>query len=140
MATEFKYQKKSEKQLKNNFSKRVRYDQNAFETVQDFLSWYNAQEKKCHYCKLTEIESQELVMTGILTSNRFPQKGIIGQGTSRGVWLEVDRLNPKEKYSRENSVLCCYFCNNDKSDIFNNEDYFKFRQHRVEFLREKLKK
>ena len=137
---EFIYQTKSEKQLRNNFSDRLRENLNDFEDFEDFLSWYNSQEKICHYCKLTEIESQELVMAGLLNSNRFPQKGIIGRGTSRGVWLEVDRLNPKGKYSRTNSVLCCYFCNNDKSDVFDSESYLKFRQNRIDFLREKLKK
>jgi len=137
---EFQYLPKSEKQLKNNFTERVRKGHNGFDSYQDFLSWYNSQEKICHYCKITELESQEIVMTGVLTSNRFPQKGIIGQGTCRGVWLEVDRLDPKGKYSRENSVLCCYFCNNDKSDIFNDQDYMKFRHNRSEFLKEKLKK
>lgn len=137
---EFKYQPKSEKKLKENFTKRLREDQNGFDNFEDFLNWYNSQEKICHYCKLTEMESQELVMTGLLTSNRFPQKGVSGRGTSRGGWLEVDRLNPKGKYSRDNSVLCCYFCNNDKSDVFNSEDYLKFRNNRLEFLKEKLKK
>lgn len=88
---------------------------------------------------MTEIQSQELVMKGLLKSNRFPQKGLIGRGTSRGVWLEVDRINPKGKYSRENCVLCCYFCNNDKSDVFSGEDYFKFRNNRLDFLKEKIK-
>jgi hypothetical protein len=137
---EFKYLPKSEKQLRKNYSDRLRENLNGFADFEDFLSWYNSQEKICHYCKLTEIESQELVMTGLLNSNRFPQNGIIGRGTSRGVWLEVDRLNPKGKYSRTNSVLCCYFCNNDKSDVFDSENYLKFRQNRIEFLREKLKK
>lgn len=137
---EFIYIPKSEKKLKTNFSKRAKAEQNGFVGYEDFLEWYNSQEKICHYCSLTEIQSQELVMAGLLTSNRFPQKGIIGRGTSRGVWLEVDRINPKGKYSRENCVLSCYFCNNDKSDVFNGEEYLKFRNNRLEFLKEKIKK
>ena len=136
----FKYQPKTENQLKKNFLARMRNDKNGFDSFEDFVSWYNSQEKKCHYCKLTEIMSQEIVMTGVLTSRRFPQEGNIGQGTSRGVWLEIDRLYPKGKYSRQNSVLCCYFCNNDKSDVFSGEDYLQFRQNRLDFLKEKLKK
>ncbi len=136
---EFKYQPKSLKQLKNNYSERVRQNKNGFKGFEDFLDWYNSQTKVCNYCGLSEEESQEIVMTGILSSNRFPKDGIIGQGTSRGVWLEVDRLNPIGEYSRENSVMCCYFCNNDKSDVFTGEEYLKFRQNRVEYLKEKLK-
>jgi hypothetical protein len=88
---------------------------------------------------LNEVESQELSIRGILTSNRFPKNGIIGQGKSRAVWLEVDRINPNGSYSRENSVLCCYFCNNDKSDVFSGEMYSQFFQNRVTFLRQLLK-
>lgn len=79
-------------------------------------------------------------MTSILKSNRFPENGKIGQRKSRGVWLEVDRLEPKGQYSRENAVLCCYFCNNDKSDVFSGQEYLKFRENRIEYLRDKLKK
>lgn len=135
---QFKYITKSENKLKANYTKRAREGNNGFDNFEDFLNWYNSQEKICKYCNLTEIESQKIVITGVLTSNRFPQNGIIGRGTSRGVWLEVDRLNPKGKYSRENSVLCCYFCNNDKSDVFNNEDYLKFQNDRLGFLKAKL--
>jgi len=136
----FEYIAKTEKQLKNNFTSRVRESLNDFKDFEDFLMWYRAQDKKCHYCGLTEQESQKIVMTGILKSNRFPESGIIKQGRSRGVWLEVDRLLPKEKYSRDNCVLCCYFCNNDKSDVFTSEDYFKFRENRAGFLKKKLEK
>lgn len=134
----FEYIPKTEKQLRNNFTSRVRENLNEFKDFEDFLNWYNSQEKECHYCGLTEIESQKLVMTGILKSSRFPENGIIKQGKARGVWLEVDRLQPKEKYSRNNCVLCCYFCNNDKSDVFSSADYLKFRENRILFLKNKL--
>lgn len=135
----FEFREKTIQQLKQNFSERARENKNGFADFDDFLAWYNAQEKICHCCKLAERESQEIVMTGILTSNRFPQNGVIGRGQSRGVWLEVDRLKLKEKYSRENCVMCYYFCNNDKSDVFEREDYFKFRQNRIKFLKDKLR-
>ena len=134
----FEYIPKTEKQLRNNFTSRVRENLNGFKDLEDFLTWYNSQEKKCYYCGLTEQESQKLVMTGILQSNRFPENGIIKQGRSRGVWLELDRLLPKEKYSRDNCVLCCYFCNNDKSDVFSGADYLRFRENRITFLKNKL--
>ena len=79
---------------------------------------------------------QFLVMTGILKSNRFPKDGVIGRGRSRGVWLEVDRLEAKENYSEKNCVLSCYFCNNDKSDVFNGAQYHEFSTNRTQFLRE----
>lgn len=124
--------------LKSNFSQRKQMGLNSFDNFEDFLNWYNEQKKECYYCGLKEQEMQEIVMKGLLKSNRFPQNGIIGRGQSRGVWLEVDRLKPKEKYSRENCVLCCYFCNNDKSDVFEGYEYKKFMDNRVEYLGQKI--
>lgn len=137
---DFKYEKKSVEKLKKNYSERIRKGYNGFIDLNDFLDWYNSEEKICKYCGLTEEESQKIVMTSILKSNRFPEDGKIGQGKSRGAWLEVDRLEPKGQYSRENAVLCCYFCNNDKSDVFSGQEYMKFRENRIEYLRDKLKK
>ena len=109
-----------------------------FPSLEKFIEWYNAQPKICSYCGIDEKECQEIVMTGRLKSNRFPQDGIIGRGTARGVWLEVDRVNPREKYNVGNCVLCCYFCNNDKSDIFSGIEYKDFYQNRAVFLRKLL--
>jgi hypothetical protein len=133
-----KYKTKPIDKLKSNFSQRKNKGLNSFDDFKDFHDWYSKQDKDCHYCGIKEAEMQEIVMTGILTSNRFPQNGIIGRGQSRGVWLEVDRLQPKENYSRKNCVLSCYFCNNDKSDVFEGNDYKEFMENRVEFLRRKL--
>jgi hypothetical protein len=107
--------------------------------VKDFFLWYSESEKVCKYCGLTEQESQEIVMMGLLKSKRFPQNGVIGQGTNRCVWLEIDKRDPNGIYSRENSVLCCYFCNNDKSDVIHGDHYTMFFQNRVEYLRQLLK-
>lgn len=134
----FEHKHKSIKQLKESYNRRQRDGVNGFLNFDDFLNWYNNQELFCNYCGLTEAESQEISMRSILTSNRFPQNGIIGQGKSRAIWLEVDRINPNSNYSRENSVLCCYFCNNDKSDVFSGEMYSQFFQNRVAFLRQLL--
>lgn len=131
----FVYQPKTIQQLKKTYSRRVREGLNGFDSFDDFHNWYQEQNLVCHYCGLTESESQEISMTGILTSNRFPQNGIIGQGSSRAVWLEVDRLTPNGLYSRDNCVMCCYFCNNDKSDVFGGNEYTNFFQNRVQYLR-----
>jgi hypothetical protein len=134
----FVYQPKTIQQLKNIFSRRVREGVNGFYNFDDFYNWFQEKNLVCHYCGLTEIESQEISITGILTSNRFPQNGIVGQGTSRAVWLEVDRLTPNGLYSRDNCVMCCYFCNNDKSDVFSGNQYTNFFQNRVQYLRQLL--
>jgi len=126
--------------LKANYFSREHNVQSSFKDFQDFHDWYNRQEKVCFYCGLKEEESQEIVMTGILTSNRFPQNGISGRGQGRGIWLEVDRLKPKKNYSRDNCVLCCYFCNNDKSDVFHGLEYKKFLKNRLEYLKQLIGK
>jgi hypothetical protein len=137
---DFIYRHKTPEQLRANYNSRIKKDLNAFTSFEDFLEWYHNEEKVCHYCGLSETQSQVIVVTGLLTSNRFPQKGNTGRGQARGMWLEVDRIKPKEPYSENNCVLACYFCNNDKSDVFNGVDYKLFFQNRYEFLKQLLEK
>jgi 5-methylcytosine-specific restriction endonuclease McrA len=132
--SKFIYRPKTSEQLKKNYDSRIKKDLNTFTSFEDFLNWYHNEEKICHYCGLTELQSQEIVVKGLLTSNRFPQNGVTGQGKARGMWLEVDRIKPKDAYSEKNCVLACYFCNNDKSDVFEGEDYKLFFQNRYKFL------
>lgn len=138
MANNFTYQPKTMKQLKDWYIGKVRKGISNFKDFEDFYQWYSEQEKKCHYCGLQEEESQKISMLGILKSKRFPQDGIIGKGTARGVWLEIDRQNPMGKYSRNNCVLSCYFCNNDKSDIFDGNAYGEFVRDRYGYLKKLL--
>src|ERR1035437_3101133 len=133
----FNYEQKPIKNLKADFSGRKKDD--AFGDFETFHKWYNQQEKTCHYCGLSEAESQEIVMTSLLKSNRFPQDGKSGRGEGRGRWLEVSRFKPKGKYSQENCVLACYFCNNDKSDVFDGDEYKKFQLNRTEYLKRRIK-
>src|SRR5438046_422249 len=101
-----------------------------FIDANDFEDWYckqeRIQENKCHYCKLEWKDLNKIVMLGILTSGRFPKDGKAGRGQGRGIFFELDRMDAKGDYSRKNCVLVCYFCNNDKSDIFSEEQYFDF--------------
>lgn len=136
----FQYKPKSIEQLKANYSSKLGKGLNAFQSFEDFHNWYKNEKKVCHYCGLTEQQSQEIVVTGLLKSNRFPQNGKTGQGQARGMWLEVDRKKPKDPYSESNCVLACYFCNNDKSDVFDGESYKLFFQNRREYLIQLLKK
>lgn len=135
---DWKYIERPEQALKTWYNTKVREGISGFENFEDFKDWYS-QEKVCHYCGLTEVECQEIVHKGILTSNRFPLNGIFARGVNRGYWLEFDRKQPKGKYSRENCVLSCYFCNNDKSDVFTDSQYIEFKKDRVGFLKSLLK-
>ena len=131
----FEYIEKPSDKLKADFNRRNRNGKDSFGSYELFYDWYRLQEKVCYYCGLTEEQSQRIVMTSLLKSNRFPQNGVSGRGQGRGVWLEVDRLKPKDNYSAENCVLACYFCNNDKSDVFEGDEYRKFQSNRAEYLK-----
>jgi len=133
------YQQKTKLQLRNWFSDKVRNNRSGFRDLIDFMDWYKKKDKICFYCGLSEEESQEVVHNGILVSKRFPLAGASKRGVNRGYWLEIDKMDPNGIYSRENCVLACYFCNNDKSDVFNAEQYVLFIKNRPEFLRNLLK-
>jgi hypothetical protein len=108
-----------------------------FNNLEDFANWYktNVEDGTCGYCGLTERECQEIVHKGLLTSLRFPIYKNTSQGVNRGYWLEIDRRNPIGLYSRENCIPSCYFCNNDKSDVFTEQQYREFVADRLGFLR-----
>ena len=133
----FNYQSKSDTQLKSDFIRRLKAGKNGFFSFDDFKNWYNNQDKLCSYCKISEIDCQKIVCSGILTSARFPINGKPARGKARGMWLEVDRKDT-QLYSSENCVLACYFCNNDKSDVFTFEQYKAFRENRYEYLKKLL--
>lgn len=132
---DFIYKPKIKAQLNSWHKQKVREKKSDFINFEDFYEWYCEQKKECHYCSLKEKELQKIVMLGILKSNRFPLNGKITQGRARGIWLEIDRKESKGKYSRSNCVLSCYFCNNDKSDIFNEKEYKNFIKDRRKYLR-----
>lgn len=131
MSENWKYRPKTEEDMTKKFTqlKPKSWDE------EEFLRWYYYSPKKCHYCGLQEEELQEIVHRGILRSSRFRFQGLSIKGRTRGYWLEIDRKKPKEPYSRENCVLSCYFCNNDKSDVFDEKQYLEFMNDRVGFLR-----
>ena len=93
------------------------------------LKWINGiydSEICCAYCGVSE-----KVLNG-LYKNDFKTK------RPRGAWFEIDRMNAKGEsnvYTKENMVLCCYFCNNHKSDVISVVDMRKyFGQKMFEFL------
>jgi len=136
---EYKYEPKSEKQLKNFCRRKVKLNVSGFRDEVDFLCWYKEQEYKCCICGLAEIELQEIVRRGLLKSKRFPERGLLTRGRTRGLWLEIDRNDVSQHYSRLNCTLLCYFCNNDKSDVFTLNQYKDYFKNRIEFFGKLLK-
>lgn len=82
--------------------------------IQAFINWYKEAEKKCYYCDLTEEQMAALWEKDPELTKRF-----------RGEKLEIDRKKPNVEYAidPENLVLCCYWCNNAKTDTFTEEEF-----------------
>jgi hypothetical protein len=136
---DFIYTDKSEKQLSSWYKSKVKEEKTNFLSYEDFSEWYFGNKKECFYCRISERECQEIIFKGLLISKRFPLGGEFARGVNRGYWLEIDKMNPRGMYSRNNCVLSCYFCNNDKSDVFNHDQYKEFVGNRGEYLRKILK-
>ncbi len=135
---DYKHLDKTDKQLSSWYKDKVRKGKIGNMDFDIFRKWYLSKATCCHYCGLTSFETQQIVRNGKLTSRRFPQNGIHGRGTSRGMWLEIDRYDPSGKYEIGNIVPACYFCNNDKSDIFHGDNYKIFMKDRIGFLKRML--
>lgn len=71
-------------------------------------------DRECYFCKIKESEIQTLYMAGQLLTKRL--------GT-RGFKMEVDQRNPNNGYVEGNIALCCYWCNNAKTDEFSEEEF-----------------
>ena len=139
---------KNVKQLKKTYMKEIEEIQNArnifkrkkytssgkenvdfeFKDFREFYSWYTAQLRVCGYCGIEEIILKDLYDSDILSTKR-----------KRGRTLEIERKDSKNnKYSPDNCILACYFCNNHKSDIISEEDHRKYFAKDIEqYLRDK---
>ena len=65
--------------------------------------------RSCHYCNISESEIEVLCNDGKIKTKRI---------YSRGRTMEVDQVEPAAGYGIENIKLCCYWCNNAKTDEF----------------------
>lgn len=82
-----------------------------------FIKHLNNLEQRCTYCGITELQIQDLVQAGRLSTKRL---------STRGRRLELDRKNSEEPYDNlDNIVLACYWCNNAKTDTFSHEEFLK---------------
>lgn len=91
------------------------------------------QNYKCEYCQTSIFDIKKLIQKERLKTRRT------GNG-ERGPVLEIDRKININGYNRDNCVLACYYCNNDKSYILNSDDYKKyFGKARNDFFNDLLK-
>ena len=117
------------KRIRTLYHNKKKLESFDFDNFNRFYKWYIAQHKtqngKCYYC-----QTDEKVIATL-----FEKKYHNRKRTTRGKHLEVERRDSlKNTYSSENCVLACYFCNNDKSDIFSEQEYLRYLKDRNKFL------
>jgi hypothetical protein len=97
----------------------------------DFHSWYTSQSRTCYYCGISHEQIQLLLAT-----NNINTKRIITRGRS----LELERVIANESYNNiPNLRLCCYWCNNAKSDEFTEEEFKPIAKAIAEVWKQRLK-
>ena len=109
-----------------------------FSNKDEFAKWFEntikSQNFKCYYCDTSIFDIRSLIDQEKLKTRK------IGYGT-RGPNLEIDRKINSNGYTKENCVLSCYYCNNDKSYILDSEVYKKYfgenRKKYFEYLKNK---
>jgi 5-methylcytosine-specific restriction endonuclease McrA len=69
--------------------------------------------KKCCYCGITEALIEKLIIR-----RQIKKKSI------RGFKLEVERFNSNLEYTPHNCSMCCYWCNNAKTDEFTASEFW----------------
>lgn len=89
---------------------------------EDFITWYNNQEKKCDYCKLSLDE--------FLRVRKY-----FGKQTQKTSRFGIDRKDNNSSYSTKNIVLSCVICNGLKGYF---HDYETFKEIAKNFVRPKL--
>jgi hypothetical protein len=96
----------------------VSFEKEHFMSIAEFREIYGHDEKEraCVYCGLKESDVHNLLKNKSLFTKRY---------YSRGHTMEVDRRIPNEEYKDGNIVLCCYWCNNAKTDEFTFEEFME---------------
>lgn len=115
---------KIDKLFKNQFTEERKKN---FGNFKNFYEWYLEQGDKCFYCETSSDILKELFDSKKLNSTKFNST------------LHIERLNPKEEYSRENCRLACSLCNNTKSDLISKENYKKYFSKAMESFLNDLK-
>ncbi|EAK0810926.1 hypothetical protein I9Q28_01145 [Campylobacter lari] len=85
-----------------------------FNGIDNFISWYKKQEKKCYYCEIAQSDLNNLF---------GDSKPINSKKRAFNGKLQIERLDPDKGYNEENCVLACCICNNAKSDMISTSDF-----------------
>ena len=88
-----------------------------------FANWWIEKLKEqnycCIYCETPIRLIRELIDEKLLAQRK------VGYGY-RGPCLELERRDPRGKYEADNCALSCYYCNNDKSYVYPEDQYREF--------------
>jgi 5-methylcytosine-specific restriction endonuclease McrA len=71
-------------------------------------------ELACEYCHTTETQFRQLIHAGQIQTKRL---------RTRGTTFEIDCREPHLGYTTGNLAICCYWCNNAKTDEFSQEEF-----------------
>jgi 5-methylcytosine-specific restriction endonuclease McrA len=82
--------------------------------LDEFKKFYkkDTAERRCEYCGISEQEINQLMSESAIKTKR-----------DRGEKMEIDRKNPANEYVTGNIALCCYWCNNAKTDEFTDTEF-----------------
>lgn len=89
---------------------------NRFISLDDFRLFYGEDNKdrECNYCGIKESEIEQLIKRNLITTKRL---------STRGIKMEIDRLEANKGYIKDNIVTACYWCNNAKTDEFTADEF-----------------
>lgn len=83
----------------------------------------------CYYCGITLKEINQLAELQLLQKKNL-----------RGWTLEIDRLDPNLEYTPDNCEMCCYWCNNAKTDEFTATEFKPIGEQIAIALRKRLRR
>ncbi|MGE0632467.1 MAG: hypothetical protein AB7O96_08675 [Pseudobdellovibrionaceae bacterium] len=114
---------KEKKRICKSVYKHEKHEQ-GFNDSDALATWWIEQLKIqkgcCNYCDTSIKLIRDLIDNDLLAGR--PVKG----DAIRGCNLELERKDHKFGYTPENCVLICYYCNNDKSNVYPWDEYKKY--------------
>jgi len=97
--------------------KNIPYNENHIRNLLDYNS------EVCSYCGISEkqIEILDNELKDHRNKTLSTEYGLTSR--HRGAKLEIDQIDPKQGYIDGNMALCCYWCNNAKTDTFSLSEF-----------------
>ncbi len=74
----------------------------------------DSSDRFCHFCHIKESQINDLLINNEIHTKRI---------YSRGKTMEVDKIDSRYGYKSDNIVICCYWCNNAKTDEFTESEF-----------------